>query len=97
MSHQGAYILLSNASSADDEVAVVWPGGPCYLVLEATWGGGTVKLQYLTPNSTWIDVPLLTATANAIISTTIPAGQVRLNVATSTAVYGYLICNPSVT
>ena len=94
MAKQGSYVLISNGSDATDQVAVVWPGGPCYFVSEATWGGGSNTLSYKSPNGTWINVPSGAHTADTITALTIPAGEVRVTVVTATAVYSYLIANP---
>jgi hypothetical protein len=92
MPQQGAFTLLSNASATGS--AVVWPGGQMYFTAEATFGGGTVKLQLQSQNGTWLDVPSGSLTANGIVSLTVPAGNIRANVATATAVYAYAVANP---
>jgi hypothetical protein len=86
---RGANItLLSNASATGD--AKAWYGGKGYFTAEATWGGGTVKLQFKTLNSTtWIDVTNISLTANGGVAFELPAGEIRANVATATAVYSY--------
>ncbi len=65
-------------------------GGMYSYAANATWGGGTVKLQALSiDGTTWIDVPNASLTANGFYSPLyLPAGQYRINVATATAVYG---------
>jgi hypothetical protein len=88
----GAFTLLSNAGATGS--AVAHPGGKVTFVAEATWGGGTVKLQWQNPlTSTWIDVPSMSLTANGMLTSTVPAGNVRANVATATAVYASLVYN----
>jgi hypothetical protein len=94
-SNQGAFTLLANASSASDDVEITWHGGSAWFAADATFGGGTVKLQYKLPNGTWIDVPSASHTALGVVAVNVPAGLVRANVATSTAVYAYLISNPA--
>lgn len=66
-----------------------WRGGKGSLIVHATWGGGTVKLQMLAAdNTTWIDVGTdTTLTADGGGNFELPAGQLRVNVATATAVY----------
>jgi hypothetical protein len=82
------YTLASDASATGS--AVVWPGGKGIFTAEATFGGGTVKLQFKTANSTtWVDVPNNSITAAAMTSFELPAGQIRANIATATAVYAY--------
>lgn len=95
MPRHGAYVLLADADSTDDQGVVTWPGGPCYFMSEGTWGGGSATLEYKTPNGTWIAVPSGAHTANTITSLTVPAGSVRVTVATASAVYSYLVANPS--
>lgn len=81
--------LLSNASATGS--ALQWPGGRGVFSASATWGGGTVKLQYLGPDgTTWIDAgsdTTLTANGGGVFE--LPACQVRANVATATAVYAF--------
>jgi len=84
--------LLSNASATGS--AVAWPGGRGVFMAEATWGGGTVKLQMQTPNGTWIDVDGASLTANGTKAFDAPAGQIKANVATATAVYSYAAVVP---
>lgn len=80
--------LLSNASATGS--AVAWPGGRGMFSAEATFGGGTVKLQYKSFNGTWIDVGTsVTLTANGIAGFELPMCEIRANVATATAVYCY--------
>ena len=65
-------------------------GGIYSIAANATWGGGTVKLQGLSiDGTTYIDIPNASFTANGFYSPLyLPAGQYRINVATATAVYG---------
>lgn len=80
------YPLLSNASETGSWVS--WPGGRGVFTVEATWGGGTVKLQYKGPNGTAIDAGSdATLTANGGCVFELPAVDIRANVATATAVY----------
>ena len=80
--------LLSNASATGS--AVAWPGGRGLFSAEATWGGGTVKLQFKSANGTWIDVGTAsTLTANGIVGFELPMCQIRIDVTTATAVYAY--------
>lgn len=81
--------LVSNASATG--AAVVFPGGKCAFLAEATFGGGTVKLQGISPNGTWIDVANGSLTANGFVILDLPPGQYRANIATATAVYAWLI------
>jgi hypothetical protein len=88
-SNGGRLDLLSNASATG--AGFTWPGGKGLFMVEATWGGGTVKLQIQSPNSTWIDVPSGSFTANGMFGFELPPGQIRANVATATAVYASAI------
>lgn len=81
------YTLASNASATGD--AVAWTGGRGVFMAEATWGGGTVKLQVQSPRGTWLDVTSASLTANGHLSFELPAGPIRANIATATAVYAY--------
>ena len=81
-------ILAQNASATGGEVS--WPGGEGVFMAEATWGGGTVKLQFKTPNGTWIDAGTeTTLTANGAGAFLLPPCLIRASIATATAVYAY--------
>ena len=92
MATGGRLDLLSNASATGS--AAQWPGGKGVFAAEATWGGGTVKLQMKSANGTWLDVASNSLTANGITSFELPAGEIRANVATATAVYAYAVVVP---
>lgn len=83
--------LLRNASATS--AAVQWPGGQGVLTAEATWGGGSVALQYTGPNGAWLAVPdsvsgaAISLTANGMARFILPPGQIRALVTTATAVY----------
>jgi hypothetical protein len=88
--------LLSNASATGNWVA--WPGGRGEFRVEATFGGGTVKLQCKGPNGTAQDVGTdteLSAAGGGIFE--LGAGEIRANVATATAVYAVALRIPSPT
>lgn len=95
MHAHGKATLLSNASATGS--AVEWKGGKTLVTAEATWGGGTVKLQVSTPNGTYVDMtsPAVSFTANGAIVVDLPPGLYKGNVATATAVYMYLISIPT--
>ena len=87
-------VLASNASATGDWVA--WPGGRGEFRVEATWGGGTVKLQCKGPNGTAQDVgtdTTLSANGGGIFE--LGAGEIRANVATATGVYAMALAIPS--
>jgi len=86
------YPLLTNVAATGD--AVVWPGGRgCFTVYSATFGGGTVKLQWSPDDgTTWLDVDksgdtYVTLTAVGAGNFDLPPCKIRANVATATAVY----------
>lgn len=81
-----ALTLLSNASATGTWLQ--WPGGKGAFAVEATFGGGTVKLQVKGPAGGAIDVSsatTLTAAGAGIFE--LPPCEIRANVATATAVY----------
>lgn len=83
---KGKLTLLSNAAATS--ASFPWPGGVGIFMAEATWGGGTVKLQYQTPNSSWVDAGVeTTLTANGGGVFELPPCNIRASVATATAVY----------
>ena len=91
-----ALTLTANSSTP---VAQIWRGGKGMFMAEATWGGGTVKLQFYSLNSTAIDAknPAGTAvslTANGMVFFELPPGQIIVSITTSTAVYAYAIGIP---
>lgn len=69
--------LLSNASSTGS--AFVWRGGRGHFAASGTFGGATVKLQFLGPDgSTWIDAGTYTTlTAAGAGNFDLPEGQIR--------------------
>ena len=91
MANGANYTLVSNGSATGS--AALWKGGRGISTAEATWGGGTVKLQFKTLNGTWVDYPSGSLTANGALAFELAAGEIRANVATATAVYAYAITN----
>lgn len=88
MSSGESFTLLSNASATGSEQRII--GGDYCFQAEATFGGGHVKLQMVTKNGTFIDVPNADFTANNMVVVTLPPGIVKAAVSTATAVYAYL-------
>jgi hypothetical protein len=89
-------VLASNASATG--AWVPWPGGRGEFRVEATFGGGTVKLQCKGPNGTAQDVgtdTTLTASGGGIFE--LGAGEIRCNIATATAVYAMALRVPAPT
>lgn len=87
MAKGGRVTLVENASATGS--AKQWPGGKGVFMAEATFGGGTVKLQTQTPNGTWIDVDGASVTAAGMKVFDLGPCQIRANIATATAVYAY--------
>lgn len=84
--------LVSNASATGSDFT--FRGGRAMFMAEATWGGGTVKLQVKSPNGTYIDVNGGSLTANGTSAALyLPQGLYRANIATASAVYAYLIAS----
>ena len=89
MANTARATLAENASATGS--AVLWPGGEGVFMAEATFGGGTVKLQMKSPNGTWIDVDGASLTAAGTKAFKAPAGEIRASIATATAVYAYAV------
>lgn len=89
-SGQKVTALAENASSTGS--SFTWDGGRGAFSAVATFGGGTVKLQFLLPDgSTWVDVgPDTTLTAAGAGGFELPSGKIRVNIATATAVYAWV-------
>lgn len=82
--------LAVNAGAGNGS-AKAWPGGKGYFFGEAAWSGGNAKLQMMSPNGTWIDVTSASLTASGYVAFEIPAGQIRVVITTSSAVYAYAV------
>jgi len=79
-------ILANNASATTP--AVQWMGGTGVFTASATFGGGTVKLQFQSDSGAWVDVgPYTTLTADGGGVFTLPPCSIRVNIATATAVF----------
>lgn len=78
-------LLLSNASATG--AAAKWPGGRGLFTAEATFGGGSVALEYLGPNGSWLATPTVSLSANGGALFELPPGEIRAAVVTATAVY----------
>lgn len=82
-------LLLSNASATG--AAFQWPGGRGFFAVGATFGGGSVALQFQAPDGTWAGVPNLQGTAISITAAggqafDLPPCSIRAAVTTATAV-----------
>lgn len=92
--------LLVNGTGSS--TAQDWPGGEgVFFVEAATFGGGTVALEFQGPNGNW--VPAANYVTGAAISLTVvsaahfslPAGPIRATAVTATAVYASAVGIPS--
>ena len=75
---------VTTNSSSD---SVDWPGGVGQMVVEGTWGGGTVKLQ-MSPDdgTTWVAIGGdASITADGVVNFDLNACDLRLNLSGSTA------------
>lgn len=83
--------LLTNGSATGSYFDVV--GGRYIYAGEATWAGGSIKLQSKGPNGTAIDCPGVTLSANGFVECVVADGsQVRAAVTGSpTAAYISLV------
>lgn len=70
--------LLSNATATGTAVTV--PAGRHLFIVEGTFSGATVALQFEGPNGTMINVPNASVTANGMAVVEIPSGKVRASV-----------------
>lgn len=83
--------LLRNAAATG--AGVQWAGGRGLFVALATFGGGTVALEFLGPDgATWLPVQSVAGVAVSLTAAGAtlfeqPPGTLRATVATATAVY----------
>lgn len=85
-SSKGKFVLLSNAAATGSSFA--WPGGTGVFMAEATWGGGSVSLQYQLPNGAWVAAGAdTTLTANGGGVFELPPCNIRAAVSVATAAY----------
>lgn len=87
---------LAEGASATPATDAIWPGGLGMFTATATWGGGSVTLQVLTPEGTWVAVGTdTTLSANGAAGFVLPNGaRIRVAIATATAVYAYASTMP---
>lgn len=87
-------VLLTNAAATSG--ARQWPGGRGLFMVVATFGGGSVALEYRGPdNTTWLAAPAVSLTANGGVVFELPPCEVRAVVTTATAVYATVARIPS--
>ena len=86
--------LLSNAG-AGNGADIGFNGGVCVFGADATFGGGSVKLQIKLATGTYADVASSSLTAAGISGVLyLPPGTYRAVATTATAVYAYLSVVP---
>lgn len=67
--------------------AFVLRGGNYGLTCHATWGGGNVALQRLSPDGTTYITVITALTTDGYASANLPSGTYQLAVTTATAIY----------
>ena len=84
---QTASVMLLTNGAVDSE-SFLWPGGKGVFSAVATFGGGSVGLEYIGPDgATWIAAAGGSLTANGGFVFELPPCQIRATVDTATAVY----------
>jgi hypothetical protein len=86
---RGANLTLASNLGATAGSAAAWQGGKGVFTAEATFGGGSVALQFKTLNGTWVAVDGCTLTVAGTKAFDLPIGEIRVNNTTATAVYAY--------
>lgn len=84
-------------SAAGTSAQKFWKGGKLFFYAEATWGGGNVKLQFISPHGTAIDVASSTISANGGLVFELPPGLYQAVGATASAIYCSAITIPTIT
>lgn len=92
MGHTGAVILMENGTGNGSDKTV--EGGHYAFVAEATFGGGTVKLQIKLPQGTYADVSSVTLSAAGMVAAFLPPGTYRAVATTATAAYARIVRIP---
>lgn len=82
---QDDYFTITNASATSS--AFYLRGGKYGVVVSATFGGGTVTLQILSPDGTTYVTALTAFSAAGYATVDLPPCQCKLAIATATAVY----------
>lgn len=89
MWNQVESIVFSNISATP--ATFILRGGNYGLTVHATFGGGSVVLQRLSPdNTTYINV-ITGLTADGYTNVNLPSGTYKLAIATATAVYADIV------
>ncbi len=85
-------LILNDVATTQAQNATYWYGGRGTLMVEAAvWGGGSVTLEYQSPQGTWIVAGAEgIVTQNSLVGFELPPGYVRATRATATGVYAYI-------
>lgn len=85
-------LILNDTATTQARNATYWEGGRGTMMVEAgSWGGGSVTLEYQSPQGTWIVAgPEGIITQNGLVGFELPPGYVRATRATATGVYCYI-------
>jgi hypothetical protein len=76
--------MESGTGNGTDKVV---QGGHYAFMAEATFSGGTVKLQIKLPQGTYADVPSVTLSAAGVVNAFLPPGTYRAVATTATAAF----------
>lgn len=96
-----AQVQLALNASATDPNGFDWQGGQGMLLCDATFGGGSVALQILSPAAVWLPVnysggsTAISLTASGTANFAAPAGKLRVAITTATAVNAHVVGIPS--
>lgn len=88
--------LLTNAGAGNGAAVMLPVPGWYQFYVEGT-GFGSIKLQFQSPQNTFIDVPGSSQTANGMVPLQLPAGQYRAVVTGASAAFASLLPIPTVT
>lgn len=89
--------FFSNAAAGNSTDFAVQQAGSWMFYAEATFGGGTVKLQFQSPHGTWIDFPSGSLSANGALILQLPQGRYRAVGTTASAIYSSMVTVPTQT
>ena len=96
-------LYVNSVDQTDSPVigGVLWDGGDGMLLVDATFGGGSVALQILSPVGIWLPVQNyatvtpISLTVNGTANFRAPAGRLRAVITTATAVNAHIVGIPS--
>ncbi len=83
-------LVVNNTPATAGTGETQWTGGRGWFIVEGTWGGGNVVIQFKSPaTGTYINIDTtnLTFTANGIYGFEAPPGELKAVITTATAVY----------